>query len=222
MKEKYIVVNYKHYREATGTFAIEMLNTLKNADKRESVLIGHALGAVDLHLSKDYTDLNIFSQHVDDVSFGAFTGKISMESLMEIGIKGSLLNHSENRIKESSIEETVGRSRKMEFDIMLCVESKEEAVKYSKLEPSFIAYEPPELIGGDISVTSAKPDIVSDVVAICEKSNVNVIVGAGVKNGNDVRKSIELGAVGVLISSGVIKSSDPLDTLNSLILSALR
>ena len=36
-----------------------------------------------------------------------------------------------------------------------------------------------------------------------------LLVGAGVKNGEDVRLAIELGAKGVLLASGVTKASDP-------------
>ena len=45
--------------------------------------------------------------------------------------------------------------------------------------------EPPELIGGDISVTTADPSIVSDTVAVVKavNPNVRVLCGAGVKSG---------------------------------------
>ena len=76
--------------------------------------------------------------------------------------------------------------------------------------PTFIAVEPPELIGGDVSVTNADPAIVSDTVAVVKSVNpgVRVLCGAGVKNGADVAKAIELGAEGVLLASGVTKAQD--------------
>ena len=37
---------------------------------------------------------------------------------------------------------------------------------------------------------------------------MRVLCGAGVKNGKDVSKAIELGADGVLIASGVVKAAD--------------
>ena len=70
-----------------------------------------------------------------------------------------------------------------------------------------IAVEPPELIGGDISVSTARPELISDSVQ--KISKVPVLVGAGVKNGADVRIARKLGAVGVLIASGVTKANDP-------------
>ena len=43
----------------------------------------------------------------------------------------------------------------MGFPIVVCSENLVEAGEYSKLRPEFIAYEPPELIGGNVSVTSS-------------------------------------------------------------------
>ena len=70
--------------------------------------------------------------------------------------------------------------------------------------------EPPELIGGDISVTTADPEIVSGTVTEVRQidKNVKILCGAGVKNGEDVAKSIELGADGVLLASGIVKAQD--------------
>jgi len=87
------------------------------------------------------------------------------------------------------------------------------------LGPAFIAVEPPELIGGDISVTSADPSIVSDTVAAVKSvnPNVRVLCGAGVKNGEDVAMAIKLGAEGVLLASGVTKANDVDSVLADLV-----
>ena len=84
--------------------------------------------------------------------------------------------------------------------------------------PNFIAVEPPELIGGDISVTTSDPGIVSGSVEAVKKidPNVKVLCGAGVKNGRDVAKSIELGADGVLLASGIVKALDKESVIRDL------
>jgi triosephosphate isomerase len=38
---------------------------------------------------------------------------------------------------------------------------------------------------------------------------VKVLCGAGITNGNDVKKAIELGTYGVLVASGVVKAENP-------------
>lgn len=81
-----------------------------------------------------------------------------------------------------------------------------------------IAVEPPELIGGDISVTTADPAVVSDTVDAVHSvdAGISVLCGAGVKNGRDVAAAIRLGADGVLLASGVVKAGDPAQVLRDL------
>ena len=76
-----------------------------------------------------------------------------------------------------------------------------------------------ELIGGDISVTTANPDVVSDSVKLVKDvaPEVKVLCGAGVKNGKDVAMAIELGAEGVLLASGVVKADDQMSVLRDLV-----
>ena len=96
------------------------------------------------------------------------------------------------------------------FPICACAADVNEAHKLAELGPTFIAVEPPELIGGDISVTTADPAIVSNTVDAVRSinPNVRVLCGAGVKDGNDVRTAVQLGAHGVLLASGVTKAEN--------------
>src|SRR5207249_2583805 len=81
-----------------------------------------------------------------------------------------------------------------------------EPESIARLGPEYVAIEPPELIGGDVSVTRAKPEVVSGAVARIRKVNprVEVLCGAGVRTAKDVARAIELGTVGVLLASGVV------------------
>lgn len=217
MEKTVVLTNFKNYPQSTLLNAETLLSRFAGILKPPGMRLVYSVSPVDLGLSRMFRDLEIFSQHADHNDPGAATGKITMEGLANLGIKGSLLNHSENRIGSDLIEKAVVKSRKIGFEIVLCVESPEEAEKYAPLKPSFIAYEPPELIGGDISVSTSRPEIISEVVSICDKHDVNVMVGAGVKNRGDLLKSLELGARGVLIASGIVKAKDPVASLNSLI-----
>ncbi|AKA47847.1 triosephosphate isomerase [uncultured archaeon] len=217
MEEALVVVNFKNYSQSTLDNSRRMLDKFSKITVPQNVRLAFAISPVDLCLAGKFPDLNIFSQHADENDPGAATGKMTIEGLTGLGIKGSLLNHSENRVPEKKIAATIGKAGKSGFEIILCVGSPEEAEKYAPLRPSYIAYEPPELIGGDISVSTARPEIISDVVAICSGYSVPVLVGAGIKNCADLRKSIELGARGVLIASGIVKSEDPVASLTSLI-----
>ena len=47
--------------------------------------------------------------------------------------------------------------------------------------------------------------------------SVRGLCGAGVKNGADVAKALELGTEGVLLASGVTKADDPIAVLRDLV-----
>ena len=71
------------------------------------------------------------------------------------------------------------------------------------------------MIGGDISVSKAEAAIVSDAVNMIGKGKV--LVGAGIKDREDVSLSLALGANGVLLASGITKAEDPYAVLLDLV-----
>ena len=132
-----------------------------------------------------------------------------------------MVNHAENPRTDEEIRAIVAdfKSETPETLVVVCAESVERAESIMTIcaesKPDFVAIEPPDMIGGDVSVTT-KPEIIEDAVA---KIGDNVLVGAGVKTGDDVAKALELGAKGVLLASGVIKPKNgktPAEALSEL------
>jgi triosephosphate isomerase len=123
---------------------------------------------------------------------------------------GSLVNHSEHRLKLADIEHVVDRLRGCDLDSVVCTNNAAVSRAAAAVHPTFVAVEPPELIGGNISVTTADPGIVSRSVDLVKSvaPDVGVLCGAGVKTGTDVAKAIELGTDGVLLASGVALADD--------------
>jgi triosephosphate isomerase len=82
-----------------------------------------------------------------------------------------------------------------------------------------VAVEPPELIGGDVSVSQADPDIVENAVdaAAAVDDSVDVLCGAGISSGEDLVSAGDLGASGVLLASGVAKADEPKEALADLV-----
>jgi triosephosphate isomerase len=70
--------------------------------------------------------------------------------------------------------------------------------------------EPPELIGGDVSVTT-RPDVVKNTLALIREASDSVVplIGAGVKNSVHLSDALSMGSHGVLLASGVAKSPNP-------------
>ena len=204
-----IVVNFKTYATAMGQKAVELAQAMERASN-EHVRMVAVVSAFDLHAVKlAAPTLEVWSQHLDPVGKGSFTGWLQPENAIERGAVGTIINHAEHKVDIEHVQDLMQQLPNT-FPICACAADVEEAHRLAELGPTFIAVEPPELIGGDISVTTADPAIVSDTVAAVRNinSNVRVLCGAGVKDGKDVRKAVELGAHGVLLASGVTKASD--------------
>jgi triosephosphate isomerase len=204
-----VVVNFKTYKEATGANALKLA---KACSRFKNAII--CVQAADLCLAKK-VKIPVFAQHVDLVDYGQFTGFILPEDVKADGAKGTLLNHSEHRLKFDVLKKLVQRCRKIKLKTIVCAKTADEVRKVSKLKPDFVAIEPPELIGGKISVSTARPSLISDAV---KKSIVPVLCGAGVHTGEDVKIAMKLGAKGVLVASGVVKAKNPAKVLKELAL----
>jgi triosephosphate isomerase len=162
---------------------------------------------------------DIFAQHTDKEAPGAFTGSLPAEALRHIQVKGSLINHSEHKVRPlESVKAIIDRLHQNNLESLVCAESTEESAKIAHFSPSFIAVEPPELIGSGISVSNAKPEIVTNTVSAVKKVNENVPVlcGAGVSNATDVKNALKLGSDGVLLASAFVKAEDPKKFLQGL------
>jgi len=161
---------------------------------------------------------DIYSQHVDGSEMGAYTGSIPAEILKEIGVKGSLINHSEKRIGTDAVKQAVERAHSVGLETVVCAETPKESGELSAFSPNYIAIEPPELIGSGRSVSKTKPDVITKTADIVKKTNPNVklLCGAGVSTKEDVKRALELGTEGVLLASAFVKAEDPKEFLREL------
>lgn len=215
-----IVVNFKVYAEAEGPRALTLAKTCQKVSKESGgVQIAVCPPMIGLALIARSMDIPVYSQNVDPLKPGSGTGFVTPSMLHSTDVKGTLVNHSEHRQPLESVGTCIEMCKYLSLDVCACAESAEEAGKIAGFAPQMIAVEPPELIGGDVSVTTANPRIVSDTVDAVHSVNpdVAVLCGAGVKTGEDVRAALDLGARGVLLASGVVKSRDPEAALRDLI-----
>jgi|ETNmetMinimDraft_26_1059896.scaffolds.fasta_scaffold05646_5 triosephosphate isomerase len=219
MKEPIIVLNMKTYTEINQGGALRLATMCKQVADETGIEFVVCPQQVDLGLMCNNVDLPVFAQHIDNVSTGSTTGWVTPEAVKSAGAVGTLINHSEHRIGIADISDLITRCRKLNLSSLVCTNDISVSRACAVLKPDFIAVEPPELIGGDISVTTADPEIVRRTVDSIRKiaPEVRVLTGAGVKNGEDVAMAVELGTCGVLLASGVVKSKDPLKTLYDLV-----
>ncbi len=214
-----VVVNFKVYGQVVGEKGLALAKVCEKVAHATGRSIVIAPPMVDLARIADAVDIPVFAQHIDNVGVGSHTGHTTLEGVVGAGAVGTLLNHSERRLKIADIEAMVAKCRDAGLETIVCTNNLAVSQACTLVKPDFVAVEPPELIGGDISVTSADPGIVRDTAAAIRAldEDVKVLTGAGVKNGADVAKAIELGTQGVLLASGVTKASDPEAVLHDLV-----
>lgn len=220
-----IIVNAKTYPESSGAKAGELARMAGRVQhdllqgKPHEVAV--ALSALDLVVAGHHMVPHVlWAQHCDAVKPGATTGKITAEGLKQAGAVGTLLNHAEYKLTNEVLEATIHRCHEAGLKVCACAESVARAKEMAAFlhKPDYIAVEPPELIGGNVSVSTANPQIISDTVkAVHAIADIPVLTGAGVKNQADVQKAIELGSEGILVASGVVKVADPESALQDLV-----
>jgi triosephosphate isomerase len=203
------VINCKNYEEVSGDRIIKFVKTAEKISKKYKVKIAisppqHLVGLVA------NSSIPIFAQHIDDSKIGSTTGFIIPELLKKSKVKGSLINHSEHRISSKEIEKLVSKLKELKMTSILCVKDVAEVKKYVKLNPDYIAIEPPELIGSGKAVSKEKPDLISNAAEAVKnaKNNTKLLCGAGIVSGEDVSKAMELGSKGILVASGIVKSKN--------------
>ena len=216
-----IVVNMKLHREAVEEmkdFIEAMVKVMERWPNVRLVLATPAMSVAQAsHLCQD-TPVEVWTQHLDVDGWGSSTGSASAAHARSLGATGTLLNHAERPMSVAGVKEILeGEHRPA--TICICAPEPQAAAEYARLGPDYLAVEPPELIGGDVSVTTADPGIISSTVASVKEAapDVMVLCGAGVKTGEDLRVALELGASGVLLASGITKADRPGVALQNLL-----
>ena len=203
------VINCKNYEEISGDKIIKFIKIAEQVSKKYKIKIAisppqHLIGLVA------NSSITVLAQHIDNSKVGSTTGFIIPELLKKSKVKGSLINHSEHRISSKEIEKLVLKLKELKMISIVCVKNIAEVKKYVKINPDFIAIEPPELIGSGKAISKEKPDLIVKAADIVNnsKNKTKLLCGAGIVSGEDVAKAIELGSKGILVASGIIKSKD--------------
>lgn len=208
------VINFKAYSETIGERGLRVAKELENFSKEAGAEIMVAVQPTDIRMISREVSIPVLAQSFDPVEPGARTGHLTLNAAVDAGVRGTLLNHSEHRIPVELIETGIKMAKNAGKLVIVCARDAHEVKELSQLGPDYIAIEPPELIGGDVCVCNARPEVISDSVNVSE---VPVLAGAGIKTSEDVKKSLELGAVGVLVASGIAKAGDVRKAIEGLV-----
>lgn len=219
MNTPIVILNYKTYLESSGENALELARALKSASEESGITMVAAPQAADIYRIQDQISLPIFAQHIDPITPGGHTGSNLIETLIEAGINGSLINHSENRMKLADIDEVIQLCKQNDIESCVCTNNIATSKAIATFSPDAVAVEPPELIGTGIPVSQAQPEVVEDSVKGVKSINkkIKVLCGAGISTGDDMEAAMDLGADGVLLASGIVKAENPKEALLDLV-----
>lgn len=214
-----VILNFKTYLESTGKRALELAKISGEVAEETGINVVVSPQHADVWQIAKEVEIPVFAQHVDPVDAGGHTGSILLESMMEAGASGTLINHSEQRMKLADIGAVLKKVKANDMVSVVCTNNVETSAAAATLKPNFVAIEPPELIGSGIPVSKAEPEVVEGTVDVIHKINpdVKVLCGAGISTGEDMRAAIDLGAEGVLLASGIILADDPKAALLDLV-----
>jgi triosephosphate isomerase len=212
-----IFVNFKTYSQGGGEKAVGLAKVCQEVAEERKISVVPLVQAFDIFRISQEVKIPLWLQHLDWHPQGQYTGWLNLEGALEAGAGGTILNHSEHKLPFGTIRQTIKRIKKTnpQFQVLVCCRSLGQAEKLVKLKPDFLAYEPPELIGGEVSVSEYNPTAIAHFVEICGETPA--IIGAGIKNKNDVKIGVKLGARGILVSSHVVLAENPKKVLENLV-----
>jgi len=203
------IINCKNYDEISGDKIIKLAKISQKISKKYKIPIAIA---PPHHLIPLITKFNVIvlAQHLDDKKIGSTTGFMIPEIVKKSKINGAIINHSEHRIPEQEIKNLIKRLKHLKLKTVLCVKNINESKKYAKLNPTFIAIEPPELIGTGRAISTERPQLITKAVDSVKsaKNSTKLLCGAGIVSGNDVTRAKQLGSKGILVASGIVKAKN--------------
>ncbi|WP_049902916.1 triose-phosphate isomerase [Halococcus agarilyticus] len=210
----FVLVNLKAY----PSDPLEVATAARDVAEESDVRIAVAPQVADIGRVAE-TGVETWAQHVSPVEHGSHTGSTLAEAVADAGAVGTLVNHSERRLRLADIDGALDAADRAGLETIVCANNPDQIGAAAALGPDGVAVEPPALIGGDVSVSQADPEIVEGAVeaAAAVDDAVDVLCGAGISSGEDLAAAGDLGATGVLLASGVAKADEPEEALVDLV-----
>ncbi len=208
-----IFLSLKTYREATGNNVIKLLSSVKKVFQETGIPIISIAQATDIYRIKKELNIEVWAQHVDPIDPGKNTGWISPYSVKQAGASGVLINHSDHKIPEETTIKTVEKAKQYGLKTMLIGHTVEMVEKFDTFDIDLVSYEKEDLIASTISMIDQQEEAIKELV---KKLRHPLIIGAGINDGEDVKKSVLAGAKGVLLATYFVTAPDPEAKLREL------
>lgn len=211
-----ILINFKLYSETFGDNAVKLAEIINEVAKNSQEKIVVACSALDAYRLKNIAiNFEVWLQNIDEYHDGKHTGWVSADQALALGIKGSLINHSEHQISKSTVQKII-KTKPEAFKIICCAKSIGQIKTWiAKSKPDYILYEPPEFIGSTTNSVASRPDSIKNALLAC--GSIPLMVGAGIKSREDVQTCLKMGVNSIGLASAFVLNKDPGVLLTELI-----
>lgn len=231
-----LFLNFKNYKSGLGQQGIKLVDAASEIVSKYSAEVLLSTNPTILSSCAKFQsgNLRIVSQHFDPITKEKSTGYLAVDSFTSLGITYFLLNHAEHKVDMAIIRESLSvfLANPMTERLILCFANEGELDNILDIfstsaitnKSIYMAYEPANLIGNSYSTNSLSVlDLEKDnILKFKEKlsiNNIKFMIGAGVKQETDFQRCYtEFKLDGILLSSIVMESADPISKLEEMIM----
>ncbi|MEK7177463.1 MAG: triose-phosphate isomerase [Patescibacteria group bacterium] len=208
-----IFLSLKTYKESTGEAAIKLLSCVKKISEETEVKIISAVQPTDIYRIKKELGIEVWAQHMDPIDPGKNMGWLSPYSLKEAGATGVVINHSEHKVSDEIIKNTLEKAKQYNLKTVLIGNSVDMILKFASWQPDYLSYEREDMVGGGISMLTQEVENVKKLVSALK---IPLMIGAGISTGEDIKTALALGAKGAILASAFTLAVDPEAKLREL------
>lgn len=158
----------------------------------------------------------VFAQGLHLVRMGESMNTVTAESLVDAGAAGVMLNHDSNPLDDDNLIAALARAHELELLTIVCAATESEAIRFARLQPSVVLFEPPELIG---TTGSEERTWIGPVSSAIRQAHPGVLAmhAGGVSSPEVAKRIMAAGADGTGSTSGVIFADEMAEAARSFI-----
>ncbi len=216
IKQPFFVFNPKSY-----LYGEELLRLAQRADelaaKYPECTVLVTVPFADISAVKQATEkIVVTAQHIDGITPGRGIGHVLPESVYHAGARAVFLNHAERPLTLAGLAQAMKRAKELGMKTIVCADSIDEARAVAILGADIILCEPTELIG---TGQTSGSDYIEETNQAIKEINPDILVmqAAGISSGEDVYRTIKLGADGTGCTSGITNAASPADMLTEMV-----
>lgn len=218
----FLMINTKSYKYSYGKKLNELATRADELATTYNITILLTCQYTSIReVSEKTQNLIVTAQHMDSLEEGLGMGHVLPNAIYEAGARAVVLNHAEKPLISSDLSKSINKAKKLGMKSIICADSVTDAKAFAMMNPDILLMEPTNLIG--TGQTSSDNYIIETNRAIREINNdVFIMQGAGISTADDITRSLELGADGNGVTSGIVANENPLKILNDMILATAK